>query len=440
MSTLGAASRGRKGNTHLEIDAAVDGEEDGIFNDHRNDSFSVNDFTRRYKKWWAVALVVAIPAGIVMTILNSGESGSKIVYDPMKFSEEFEQHKNGNQIYDPDMRPDDPIQKETDDPTQKETPLDPGRFYNDHQAHTPQNNDRPHNAPPVYEDGMTSRCLENVMHSYTGESWQSFFEDLNRMSTSQRCSGPDSPPTNQGCSCPDPMEPAKRTGQKYEDVFKHNKEKLMNAPPDLDMVMIGDSIMEFWQDGTYMGEHLPQLAYNRKEFKEKFGNRVIANGISGDRTTNLAYRVLNGEMPNDFNPKIWWILVGTNDWGVHQCHAHTISAGILNVVQIVRKARPVAPIVINAILPRDNVPMETSESWQVISRVNRYLACYVHDHAQTMNLRFVNDTDLFLTESDGKTEIKHSMMKDYLHPSSSGYATWADRILGTLDDILKEGT
>jgi hypothetical protein len=39
----------------------------------------------------------------------------------------------------------------------------------------------------------------------------------------------------------------------------------------------------------------------------------ITLGIAGDTSPNILWRIMNGEMPNDFNPKVWWLVLGMND-------------------------------------------------------------------------------------------------------------------------------
>lgn len=39
----------------------------------------------------------------------------------------------------------------------------------------------------------------------------------------------------------------------------------------------------------------------------------IALGIAGDTSPNVLWRLMHGEMPDDFNPKVWWLELGMND-------------------------------------------------------------------------------------------------------------------------------
>ncbi len=56
-------------------------------------------------------------------------------------------------------------------------------------------------------------------------------------------------------------------------------------------------------------------------------------------------------MPYDFNPKVWWLVLGMNDLTRMQCSEEIVVLGILRVVEEIRLKKPDAHIVINSLLP-----------------------------------------------------------------------------------------
>ena len=64
----------------------------------------------------------------------------------------------------------------------------------------------------------------------------------------------------------------------------------------------------------------------------------------------MLYRLQNGELPDTLNPKVFWILIGTNDLGAYQCSAEAVAAGNIRIVQELQAKRPRAKIVLNSIL------------------------------------------------------------------------------------------
>jgi hypothetical protein len=77
-------------------------------------------------------------------------------------------------------------------------------------------------------------------------------------------------------------------------------------------------------DGRWMGirnrsEGLSKLEmiFNQ-HFRKKLGNATyegVALGIAGDTSPNVLFRLLHGEMPDYFQPKVWWLSLGNNDLG-----------------------------------------------------------------------------------------------------------------------------
>ena len=60
---------------------------------------------------------------------------------------------------------------------------------------------------------------------------------------------------------------------------------------------------------------------------------------------------MNGEMPDAFNPKIWWLQLGLNDLGRMQCSEEIVVLGILRIVEEILFKKPNAKIVINSLMP-----------------------------------------------------------------------------------------
>jgi predicted DNA-binding WGR domain protein len=56
-------------------------------------------------------------------------------------------------------------------------------------------------------------------------------------------------------------------------------------------------------------------------------------------------------MPQDFNPRVWWLVLGMNDLGRMQCSEEVVILGILRVIEEIHKQKPDAEIVINSMLP-----------------------------------------------------------------------------------------
>mmetsp|Transcript_38905 Transcript_38905/g.117013 ORF Transcript_38905/g.117013 Transcript_38905/m.117013 type:complete len:722 (-) Transcript_38905:426-2591(-) len=168
------------------------------------------------------------------------------------------------------------------------------------------------------------------------------------------------------CRCDDPLIPAGRGEFKsWVTAHKQNKEAIKPYLNDwenpeeskIDVAFLGESLIEE-MDGRWLGmtkgEHLEDLAklYKTHFSKEKGGAvEGVALGIAGDTAPNVLFRLLHGEMPYEFNPKVWWVSLGMNDLARMQCSEEVVIMGIIRVVEEIRRQKPNAKIVIDSLLP-----------------------------------------------------------------------------------------
>jgi hypothetical protein len=68
----------------------------------------------------------------------------------------------------------------------------------------------------------------------------------------------------------------------------------------------------------------------------------------------LLWRLQHGEMPDNLQAKVWWILVGANDLALTMCSEDVVTLGILRVAEEIAFHHPDAKIVIQGLLPRSN--------------------------------------------------------------------------------------
>ncbi|CAB9530668.1 Platelet-activating factor acetylhydrolase IB subunit beta [Seminavis robusta] len=145
-----------------------------------------------------------------------------------------------------------------------------------------------------------------------------------------------------------------------------------NQNYSLDVVLIDDSLVEH-MEGKELGKEQTSLRRDHDVFDQLFNKSDggaldgLALGIGGDRCANLLYRLTNGELTKAFNPKVWWIVVGTEDWEFGSTPA-AILAGVIAIVNAIRSVHPDTQIVINSLLPHQ----VNDES---IRQVNLMLGC-----------------------------------------------------------------
>jgi len=164
---------------------------------------------------------------------------------------------------------------------------------------------------------------------------------------------------NDSCRCDDPLEPMPRTEFKtWSMAHKANKESIQAYvdSENLDVAFIGESLVEE-MDGRWMGRTqagvLKEVSslFQQNFSRDKSGIEGIALGVAGDTCPNVLYRLQHGEMPKDFNPRVWWIVLGMNDIGRMQCSEEIVVMGIMRIVEEIQRHKPDAKIVINSMLP-----------------------------------------------------------------------------------------
>jgi lysophospholipase L1-like esterase len=244
------------------------------------------------------------------------------------------------------------------------------------------------------------------------------------------------------CACNSPLKPLARIPnapgfwEKWDATFERNKE-LAAGTSSPDVVMVGDSITEHWV-GTDLGEVTHEAMSVHRVFTKLFEQgdvRGLALGLAGDRCPQLLYRLKWGEMPESLQPKVWWLLIGTNDLSDH-CSQEAILIGTIEIVMEIRRKRPDATIVVNGILPRPGNPLGVlnagKQLWKKIENINDRMKCFTEG---MRGVEFFNATDLFLT-SDGIVDV--TTMFDLLHPNGKGADIWGRAILQKVKEILSQ--
>lgn len=161
---------------------------------------------------------------------------------------------------------------------------------------------------------------------------------------------------NDRCRCEDPLQPLGRMEHlSWVESVKANR---LLLDPAVDVAILGESVVEA-MGGRWMSKtRSSQMGALGDMFRRKFsesGLTGVALGVAGDTAPNVLWRLLHGEMPDSFQPKIWWVSLGMNDLARMGCSEEIVILGILRVVEEIMEKRPQAHIVINSVLPMANV-------------------------------------------------------------------------------------
>jgi len=201
-------------------------------------------------------------------------------------------------------------------------------------------------------------------------------------------------------------------------IQKH-RQNLADKKADAELLLMGDSITDFWRNetGNFAGKPI---------LDEYFGQWKINNfGIAGDTTQGVLYRLLDGE-GDGFSPRAIMLMIGTNNTARN--NAAEIAEGVGAVVQSLEQHFPSSKILLLGIFPRANpgdaVRDTIADINQIISRLDD--GSMVH---------YLDIGDVFL-EADGS--IAPTIMSDRLHPTTEGYRRWAEAVKEPLGRLMAQ--
>lgn len=226
-------------------------------------------------------------------------------------------------------------------------------------------------------------------------------------------------------ACPD-YKTASVTPDKLNESWsvdwwtKRHEDKLAEARQlgkSAQLVFIGDSITHNWEkDGAPV--------WNR--VYKPLG--ALDLGFGGDRTENVLWRLLHGEL-DGLDPKVAVLMFGTNNTGHRQEDPQTTALGIKRNIDELQNRLPNTRILLLAIFPRGATPDDKLR--QINEKVNAIIAGF----ADNQNIFFLNINQAFL-QPDGT--LSRDIMPDLLHPNQQGYEIWARAMVPTLKQLLPD--
>jgi lysophospholipase L1-like esterase len=201
-------------------------------------------------------------------------------------------------------------------------------------------------------------------------------------------------------------------------VEKHQANLAVAKAGNIDFLLMGDSITDFWRnpEGPYAGKPV---------FDKTWGKLKTANfGIAGDTTQGVLYRLQHGE-GQGFSPKAVMLMIGTNN--TRNNSAAEIAEGVGAIVMELQKDFPAAKILLLAIFPRstpvDPVRQQIADINSIISKLDDGKKVFYMDIGK-----------VFL---DAQGNIGVDIMSDGLHPTTKGYELWANAVSGKVAELMR---
>jgi len=194
---------------------------------------------------------------------------------------------------------------------------------------------------------------------------------------------------------------------------RHNGQMKSPGREQAKVIFLGDSITDAWRMSPSYKEHFARYS-------------PLNLGISGDYTQNLIWRIEHGTL-DGLAPKAIVLMIGVNNLG-GGFSADQTASGVRAVLASIRKKLPDVPVLVLSILPASEKPeaalrKKIIETNQLIAKMGGS-GVVVHDIGQV------------LLEPDGT--ITKATLRDFLHPTESGYARLGDALDPLLAQIVEQ--
>jgi len=185
----------------------------------------------------------------------------------------------------------------------------------------------------------------------------------------------------------------------------------------VDVVMLGDSIMHFWE-------------WKHPESWAKFtAGRVALNlGYGGDRTQNVIWRIEHGEL-DGYEAKCVVLMIGTNNNSSDSTDPANVAAAIEKIVGMIRKHQPRAKIVLHPIFPRgvSAASVKHAKARARNDKTNALLKAFAERDGKVVWIDFNSK----LVDETGW--VPASIMADQIHPTDAGYEFWIEALAPVLE-------
>jgi beta-glucosidase len=200
----------------------------------------------------------------------------------------------------------------------------------------------------------------------------------------------------------------------------HNNRAQWVAEKEVDLLMVGDSIVFGWD------------RIGKPVWDEFYGKRNAVNiGSSGDQTKHMLWHFQNGGLVGmkEKNPKVVLVMIGTNNRGIPELCGYDTAYGILALLKEIHAQLPKSQILLMPIFPRGLTPQD--EGRRRNNEINQIIKSYVDEKT----VHWLDIGHVFLND-DGT--IKKDLMPDGLHPNEPGYRVWAKAMEPTIKKMLGE--
>ena len=215
---------------------------------------------------------------------------------------------------------------------------------------------------------------------------------------------------------PDTPFPANDKWWSHYHVYLTGLVTQASSKPPLDIYFLGDSLTEFWP------------VIGKDVWETEFGHlHVLNNGVRGDTTQNILFRITHGEFER-IHPKVVVLMAGINNLGLDPTVTpQSLTKGIQAIIGVLHAKSPESKILLLSILPSGELP--TDPVRKRIQDTNALLSKLADDKT----IFFLDIYNRFL---DAVGKFNADVSPDEVHLTAKGYRIWADAMRATLQKLL----
>jgi len=214
----------------------------------------------------------------------------------------------------------------------------------------------------------------------------------------------------------------------YQCTEEKRQKATGNCGGRCDVVMIGDSLLEcmtgrkcYWNAPTPAGAAWKDYAFHNSSV-------VLAGAM--DETQHSLY-IMNATMSKLRAPKMFFVLIGTNNIGNSRMGPQNAIVGVKAVIGKIQESFPSTKILVHTQLPRGDDP--TGKLQSQLDVLDSMVAPFVR--AGAPQLQLVNCSAAF---PRGRVEAAKALQPDYLHPNAEGYRGWLKCLNPIITQAVKE--
>lgn len=213
---------------------------------------------------------------------------------------------------------------------------------------------------------------------------------------------------------------------------------------DAELVFLGDSVTMTWGNVGGQTDVIDRgsSVWNTQNYDQY---NALNFGVSGDQTSDVLWRIENGQLDGLGKPKMFVLMIGTNNrmttasvggqtlhWNDAPQDGEQIGNGVLRIVQSLQAMYPRTHIVCQSIIRGAN---ESDPERQAAMAANS-LVKSAFELDSNPYLHFLDLNESFIDPGSSERAYYSHLTGDNIHPNTAGFGVWASELQPLIDKYV----